>query len=186
MYKNKRGIEMEDVAQTVETNCRHRKQWLVELVNQHGWTYGAELGIWKGNTMFYMLDHCPQLHMIGVDAWVIQPDNSGQQTYCEPFWRHKHWAKTVKKQAHSYGNRAVILEQYTDVAAEFIDDESLDFVFIDADHSAVAADIEAWRPKLKSGGKLIGHDINWVSVKRDVDRLVVNYEVGPNTCWISQ
>ncbi len=39
-------------------------------------------------------------------------------------------------------------------------DGELDFVFIDADHSyeAVLADIEGWRPKVKAGGILSGHD----------------------------
>jgi SAM-dependent methyltransferase len=44
-------------------------------------------------------------------------------------------------------------------------DASLDFVFIDADHSyaAVARDIDAWRPKVKPGGWLSGHDFcQWV------------------------
>lgn len=45
-------------------------------------------------------------------------------------------------------------------AAETFDNRSLDFVFIDADHSyeAVKADIAAWRPKVRPGGILCGHD----------------------------
>ena len=46
------------------------------------------------------------------------------------------------------------------VAAGLYEDESLDFVFIDADHeyNAVRADLSAWLPKLKWGGILAGHD----------------------------
>ena len=38
----------------------------------------------------------------------------------------------------------------------------LDFVFIDADHryEAVLADIAAWRPHVRPGGWLMGHDYN--------------------------
>jgi len=45
-------------------------------------------------------------------------------------------------------------------AARRFEDASLDFVFIDGDHAydAVAADIQAWLPKLKIGGVLAGHD----------------------------
>jgi hypothetical protein len=56
------------------------------------------------------------------------------------------------------------LEMQSTAAAQLYDDRSLDFVFIDADHAyaAVARDIDAWRPKVKSGGLLAGHDFcNW-------------------------
>ncbi len=45
-------------------------------------------------------------------------------------------------------------------AAEQFEDGSLDFAFIDADHreAAVLADIAAWRPKIRAGGMLTGHD----------------------------
>jgi predicted O-methyltransferase YrrM len=44
--------------------------------------------------------------------------------------------------------------------AENYPDESLDAVFIDADHEyeAVARDIDAWAPKVRPGGTLAGHD----------------------------
>lgn len=45
-------------------------------------------------------------------------------------------------------------------AAQEFNDESLDFVYIDADHSykSVVEDIQAWKQKVKRGGILSGHD----------------------------
>jgi hypothetical protein len=45
-------------------------------------------------------------------------------------------------------------------SAELFEDESLDFVFIDAGHryEEVKADIEAWFPKVRKGGIVSGHD----------------------------
>jgi len=49
------------------------------------------------------------------------------------------------------------------LSAEFareLDDECLDAVYIDADHShaAVLADLAAWAPKVRRGGVISGHD----------------------------
>lgn len=47
-------------------------------------------------------------------------------------------------------------------AAALFPDGIFDLVFIDGSHcyAAVAADIDAWRPKVRSGGVLAGHDLD--------------------------
>ena len=57
-------------------------------------------------------------------------------------------------------------------AAGTYPDSSLDFVFIDADHSyeACLADINAWLPKVKVGGYIAGHDyFSWPGVSEAVN-----------------
>lgn len=46
-----------------------------------------------------------------------------------------------------------------DVVAQF-EDKSLDLIFVDGDHTyeGCYADLEAWYPKLKEGGRFMGHD----------------------------
>jgi predicted O-methyltransferase YrrM len=73
--------------------------------------------------------------------------------------------------------------------AEKVKDNSLDFVFIDADHryEAVKADICAWTPKLKPGGLLSGHDIHYSSVHRAVEKLIPSFEeVGFDHIWFAK
>lgn len=56
-------------------------------------------------------------------------------------------------------------------ASKLYKDESLDFIFIDADHSyeAVLLDLHNWMPKLKRGGHIAGHDyFNDEGVRRAV------------------
>jgi predicted O-methyltransferase YrrM len=47
-------------------------------------------------------------------------------------------------------------------AASLFGDKAFDFVFVDADHTyeGVRADIDAWLPKVRPGGWLMGHDFN--------------------------
>lgn len=74
-------------------------------------------------------------------------------------------------------------------AARLFADGCLDFVFIDADHSceAVQADIAAWRPKLKAGGILAGHDWNtYGSVQQAVTAMLGRNFTVEGNCWIHE
>ena len=79
-------------------------------------------------------------------------------------------------------------KDWTTEAAKQVDDNSLDFDFIDADHSCktVREDITTWTRKLKPNGWLIGHGINFPTVKTAVDDMLLGYEVGPDNCWIRE
>jgi predicted O-methyltransferase YrrM len=56
----------------------------------------------------------------------------------------------------------LILESSVTAAKDFLDGY-LDFVYIDANHSyaSVKEDILAWLPKIKKGGIIGGHDLDW-------------------------
>lgn len=145
-----------------------------------GWTKGAELGVFKGDTFLRLLAKCPQLTLIGVDLWAEQ-DTPGQEDKIgrdfEGFY--------LNIQQKADPNRAILIKDWTVQAAEYVDEGSLDFVFIDADHSyeAVKADIAAWKSKIKPTGKMLGHDINWESVQRAVAEVYPNYTTHPDNCW---
>jgi cephalosporin hydroxylase len=70
-------------------------------------------------------------------------------------------------------------------AASMFEDESIDFMFIDGDHSteAVLRDIEIWLPKVKTGGILAGDDIEWVSVKQAVEQKFGSSYVEKQSVW---
>ncbi len=55
-------------------------------------------------------------------------------------------------------------------AAKDFEDESIDFCFIDGDHSynGVMSDLVAWHPKVKVGSVLAGHDYPWPPLKKAV------------------
>ena len=63
-----------------------------------------------------------------------------------------------------------IVRQHSHVAATTVEDTSVDFVYIDGDHSraAVLLDLQSWFPKLKKGAIMAGHDY-YGDVKAVVD-----------------
>lgn len=171
------------VSVKIPDNNWKREHFIAYLVNYFHWLKGAELGVWRGRTFLYLLENCPQLTMIGIDLWAPQPRNKGPENYVH--WNHEDHENYVREKSKIYRERAIIYKMWTTEASHLINTESLDFVFIDADHSsnAVKEDIEHWIPKLKPNGWIIGHDINWLSVRTVVDKTVHGYIIGPDNVW---
>jgi Methyltransferase domain len=95
----------------------------------------------------------------------------------------------VLRMARRHGERAIVMHAPSLEAVEHFSDGTLDLVFIDADHSydGCLADIDAWRPKVKAGGILSGHDFDgprFPGVREAVEeRFGDGYETGEDETW---
>merc|ERR1711937_1025669 len=95
------------------------------------------------------------------------------------------------KRMQPYRNRSVIICQRSVDAAAWIASDSLDLVFIDGDHSydGIREDFGVWRPKLRIGGILAGHDYSlWFpGVVRAVHEFALStatrLNLGPDHMW---
>lgn len=149
------------------------ERWIIE----QGWKCGAELGILRGDLFFYLLDRFPHLCLIGVDSWRGEHRSVPLDQY-----RQEVFSKIV-----AYGPRALALCRTTDEAAMEVQNGSLDFVFIDADHaeSSVRRDIANWLPKLTATGWLIGHDYSdkFPGVMAAIDDLLPGRLLWPDDVW---
>lgn len=128
--------------------------------------------------------------MIAVDLWAPQPGHDevpGGQSY-EGNWQHDHhFANFSAHVAREFPNRVQVIRECSWEAADHVADGVLDFVFIDADHSydAVCKDIKAWRPKVRGGGLISGHDYEWPTVANAVhDTLGGEVIVAGDSCWM--
>ena len=151
---------------------------------------GAEIGVFWGETFFYLLDNLPDLKLIGVDLWkpVTWGDKSdeGYREYSE-FPMEKYYRDVITR-AKNYNERAIIYKEDSVKAADKEIDRSLSFIFIDGDHTkeGVERDLLAWMPKIKPGGYLMGHDIHMPGVKAVVDKYIKQYKELDNYVWVSQ
>lgn len=126
---------------------------------------GAEIGVLRGDTSHGLLQAFPQLFLYMVDNWSVPAADSGYANSCDCA-AHQHWAQHAANEQIAYtrtefaAERRALLRANSDTASRAIADESLDFAFIDADHTyeGVSRDISAWWPKVRPGGILAGHD----------------------------
>lgn len=174
-----------------------RYEQIAEWVNAFGWELGVELGVFDGTTLFYLLDHCPELSMIGIDLWgktVRHPTAPVAVEKCKCEYCN---ATRTKRRSTPEGGveaevmkralvepRARILKANTAHSASLVEGQ-VDFVFVDGDHSekGVSNDIAAWKGKIRPGGRLIGHDWNMASVRAGVHRHFDDVQLGDDHVW---
>ena len=107
-----------------------------------GFKVGAEVGVFAGEYSRRLCQIIPDLQLFCIDPWKNMPERYAEaQAKLAPY------------------NAKVIRKTSLDAVREF-DDNCLDFVYIDGEHSyeSVKEDIEAWTPKVRKGGIVAGHD----------------------------
>jgi hypothetical protein len=160
---------------------------------------GCEVGVHRGQNVAVLLQQRPQLEMHLVDLWAATEsyrrsgDALAKRT---PHERQSDYQRANRAVAFAVDRVMIRRGESTSAAAAEHLDGSLDFVFIDADHSYAAcrADLEAWLPKVRRGGWIGGHDYGhrleqagqW-GVKRAVDESAaargLEVETGQDLTW---
>jgi len=137
---------------------------LVNLFEQHKLTgRGVEVGAFEGEYAQQILQRWSgKLYLI--DVWAKLDDGEYQDVLnsCNPVTTYTNCFNSIA----GHERRCHMLRCFSEDAIEFFDDESLDFVYIDANHryDFVKRDLEMWFPKVRKGGIFAGHDyfrMNW-------------------------
>jgi hypothetical protein len=124
---------------------------------------GAEIGTAHGRYAEWMFSKIKGLKLSCIDPWVPYPryvemcDSEGKQIYEDMF---------ENAQKRLMGKDVTFIRKYSIDAVKDFPDGSLDFVYIDANHTFeyVIADISEWERKVRKGGIVAGHDY-WNSIK---------------------
>lgn len=130
---------------------------LFQSVNQLG--IGAEIGVQQGYNARRIFDSGWKGQLLCVDNWV-----------------RPHEFDETREQLTGYN--AIFHKGDSAESASQVKNGSLDFVYIDADHSyeGVKADFNAWYGKVRAGGIVSGHDYAPETHKNDCDGVRVFIE----------
>ena len=171
---------------------------LALLFKKLGFKIGAEIGVQRAEYSEVLGRVIPGRKLYGIDAWTIYEGYrdilGGQDRYDANF--------EIAKERTAFFDCVLIKKWSMDAVKDF-KDESLDFVYLDANHdfSHVAEDINAWEKKIRIGGIISGHDFArsnqyrltihvkdvvraWVSAHQISPWFVIIGDSSPNWMWV--
>jgi predicted O-methyltransferase YrrM len=130
---------------------------------------GIEIGTGRGEGSYLLLEKCSKLNKLyTIDPFKEYMDWVGiiEQKYQEKF------EEIAKTNLSEFGSRAELVKKSSDDAVSMFEDNGMDFIFIDGDHSAeqVKKDCDNYYPKLKVGGIFAVHDTNLNMVREGLKR----------------
>lgn len=151
----------------------------------------VEVGCWKGRSTKALAAATPGV-VYAVDHWkgsstrdetTIEVEKSGSEAiyriFCDNLKGEIECGKVVSIRAES-GKAARVL-------GRLLGSEGADMVFIDADHTyeSVKRDIGLWKPLLRAGGLLSGHDYSsiWPGVVRAIKESLPGHSIGCRSIW---
>jgi hypothetical protein len=155
----------------------------------------VEVGTWRGRSAAFMaveIANSTMAHRIRfdcVDTWqgsTDEPEHQQDPSVVNDTLYEEFLANMLPVQGYYQA-----LRMASTAAAKTYPDQSLDLVFIDAQHTyeAVREDILAWWPKVRVGGIIAGHDYNHEGdhgVGKAVRELLPLRHQTPPWCWLVQ
>ena len=168
---------------------------LSQFLKERGYKTGCEVGVFTGGHAEFILANSPVEKLYCVDSYRAPMHTD---TIITEGFERSHWQACWETIYHysvdklaAFGDRAEFIRLPSEQAATMIADDSLDFVFIDGDHSyaGALADCVNYYDKVRSGGIVAGDDYNIEDVGRALHdffgekKLVINIYAGQKRFW---
>ena len=161
-------------------NWFNYKRFYRKITKEKEFKVFVEIGSWKGHSTRYLgkllKDRDIVIYAIDLFDMTYKKYDSLEKKYMFEIFNYN-----IKKLNNIEPIKSISWE-----ASEGFNNASVDFVFIDADHtySSVKKDIQSWLPKVKKGGIISGHDyFNPCGVKQAVDEIFSDKVEFYDKCW---
>lgn len=157
---------------------------LIRWIRELDFKIGAEIGVDRGNFSKLMLDLNPQLKLYGIDPWLKYDE---YREYIDQADLDSVYEQMQARLQNEIKTKDFVpIRKMSMDALEDFKDESLDFVYIDANHEGnyPYEDISGWAKKVRPGGIIAGHDYVRVrvlhfTIKDALDRYTVEQNIKP-------
>ena len=161
-YRNQALIEsIEKIADEIcseKTSNHHRDKFFPLLIEKLGLKRGAEVGVDKGEFSYHILSKTDMEIMYCIDPWIDDFGSDHKPDYYDPDGNVR--MTQAMNTLAEFGDRAKLIRKTSVCASGDFNNNSLDFVYIDGDHSLeMLLDLYAWVHKVRKGGILSGHDM---------------------------
>lgn len=157
--------------QTQLEDCKLIANNILQFFPKNRPIIGVELGVKEGYLSSTFLSINTDLIMHSVDLW------GSHESISETHDHDTNYNLAVSN-LKKFDGRSIIHKMLTIDAIKKFDDNSLDFVYIDATHTyeAVKQEIELWSKKVKPDGLISGHDYvsGWPGVIKAVNESIID------------
>lgn len=130
---------------------------LPRMINERNYKIGCEIGVSFGTHCKRILQTTKVEKLYGIDPYLNYGDPTN--TAMPELWFDIFYYKVADKLSE-YANRFELMRDFSVNASKRFADNSLDFIFLDANHTydAVMKDLTAWFAKIRPGGIMAGDD----------------------------
>lgn len=152
-----------------EVHVKFDREELPKLFKELGFKFGAEVGVCRGEFSELLCKGIPGLKFYGVDPWSFVPVFKNFRKQSD---HDKNYEEALNR-LNLYD--ATLIRQPSMEGVKEIEDEVLDFVYIDGDHrfEFVINDIAEWSKKVKKGGIVCGDDFGMSKTNSDFHHVEV-------------
>lgn len=148
----------------------------------------VEIGVARGSTSKFTIERLSDKISLytGVDPYESNYDKKDGFSYYNQDLMDNLYKFVIKKVNDP---RFKLIRKKSNIAHLDFEDNSIDAIYIDGNHSyeAVTEDIKCWSPKVKQGGLIIGDDyLTFEGVRKAVNDSFLNFNESGNTWFIKK
>lgn len=135
-----------------------RENFFPELINRLSLKNGVEIGVDTGNFSYNILSKSNIEILYGIDCWMDNFGSDYRPGFFDPIGDNR--MKSAINKLKEFGDRSTLIKGTSLEAANNFEDNSIDFCYIDGDHSyeGIMWDLYSWINKVRVGGVMSGDD----------------------------